>query len=219
MATPTQKHLDNYPCPNCKKDRMCQYRYKNQWCKKCGHIKTGKKRDTRIQKKCLICDEKILVPKCLMKRKKFCSVKCRTDFQIGKKHSKEHRRKISLAGIGRVLDEKTKMKISAGHQGIPIEKWDGFIKSQNDRDRRKFLCSIRQEALTRDDYLCQICGCSEGSMHVDHIQSFAKHPSLRFEIDNLRTLCRSCHYMVTFDREMPEESTWGLRKVEGVYES
>lgn len=37
----------------------------------------------------------------------------------------------------------------------------------------------------------------------------ADHPELRFDHDNCRTLCMSCHYVVTFDREMPEGTVWG----------
>lgn len=53
----------------------------------------------------------------------------------------------------------------------------------------------RKSVLERDGYTCQVCEHVGGKLHVHHIQSFARHPELRFEIDNGVTLCISCHLL------------------------
>lgn len=46
----------------------------------------------------------------------------------------------------------------------------------------------------RDDYTCQICGLREPEIMVaDHILPKSMHPELKFEMNNLVTLCPNCH--------------------------
>lgn len=42
------------------------------------------------------------------------------------------------------------------------------------------------------DYKCVICG-KGGKLQSDHIKPFALYPELRFDVNNGRTLCISCH--------------------------
>jgi DEAD/DEAH box helicase domain-containing protein len=60
----------------------------------------------------------------------------------------------------------------------------------------------RRKALERDDHRCQICGATGGDLHVHHIRPFrdfdyvrGENENYRFanEIENLVTLCPSCH--------------------------
>lgn len=52
----------------------------------------------------------------------------------------------------------------------------------------------RKQTLIRDDYTCQICGLREiGLMDVDHIKPISIYPELKYEINNLVTLCPNCH--------------------------
>jgi len=44
--------------------------------------------------------------------------------------------------------------------------------------------------------------------------SKAKYPDLRYDVNNGRTLCRACHYYITFKRKMPSTSRWGLTRGE-----
>lgn len=52
--------------------------------------------------------------------------------------------------------------------------------------------SLRKEALIRDDYTCVICGSKE-NLEVDHIIPPRGRADLFFNLDNLQTLCSSCH--------------------------
>lgn len=88
--------------------------------------------------------------------------------------------------------------------------WKGDKYTSNYRERRRFQKAIQKQVLTRDDYTCQMCKVKGGILHVDHIQSFAEYVELRFNMDNCRTLCRKCHYLVTFNKVMPQDSTWGM---------
>jgi hypothetical protein len=46
----------------------------------------------------------------------------------------------------------------------------------------------------RDDYTCQICGFREPEiMNADHILPKSVYSELKFELNNLVTLCPNCH--------------------------
>lgn len=68
----------------------------------------------------------------------------------------------------------------------------------------------RDAVFARDNYTCQICYDYGGHLHADHIKPWADHPDSRYDIDNGRSLCRFCHYYITFKRKMPVGSKWGL---------
>ena len=54
----------------------------------------------------------------------------------------------------------------------------------------------RTAVFTRDDFTCQNCGVRGGRIQAHHIKSWARYPSLRFEVLNGVTLCRPCHKVV-----------------------
>jgi 5-methylcytosine-specific restriction endonuclease McrA len=54
---------------------------------------------------------------------------------------------------------------------------------------------MRTKRLILDNYRCQMCRCSirgKGKAIVDHIQTRRDAPQLELDINNLRSLCRSC---------------------------
>lgn len=140
----------------------------------------------------------------------------------GKKHTAEAKAKVSKNKTGKKLPPFTlehKKKISLALQGrsLPRRKgkdhhnWKGGVTSELKLLRIKFQQTIQQLVLERDDYTCQLCGMRGGSLHVDHIQSFADYVAGRFDADNCRTLCRECHYFVTFNKVMPKGCKWSNR--------
>lgn len=62
--------------------------------------------------------------------------------------------------------------------------------------RGKQWQSLRQLVLDRDHYVCQYCG-RPNSRTVDHVRPVEAFPDDKANIDNLATICRSCHYAKT----------------------
>lgn len=52
--------------------------------------------------------------------------------------------------------------------------------------------ALRLAAKRRDDYRCVKCG-ARGRLEVDHIEPVRLRPDLAFSLENLQSLCPSCH--------------------------
>ncbi|MEY9975291.1 5-methylcytosine-specific restriction protein A [Lysinibacillus sp. RC79] len=55
---------------------------------------------------------------------------------------------------------------------------------------------LRQEALKRDNYECQLCkaaGRYHKAENVHHLKEVKKHPHLSLTLNNLQCLCIKCH--------------------------
>lgn len=77
-------------------------------------------------------------------------------------------------------------------RGEANPRWDpnrgkGQLGRRSPADKR-----WKKSVLERDNYTCVWCG-SESNIEVDHIKPWSKHPELRFNLDNGRTLCHNCH--------------------------
>ena len=94
--------------------------------------------------------------------------------------------------------------------------WKGGITGQDQEERNRFNREVRDLVFQRDDYTCQVCYIRGVILNVDHIKPWAKYPDLRFSMENCRTLCRPCHYYVTFKRVIPAKSKWGLQIETGI---
>lgn len=79
------------------------------------------------------------------------------------------------------------------------------IRAEIAKEKKELLSSIakrntlsresrrwRREVLKKDNGLCVECGASDG-LHAHHILPYATNVTLRFEISNGVTLCKSCH--------------------------
>lgn len=115
---------------------------------------------------------------------------------LGKKHSTEARAKMRMARLGK-------------YAGDNSPSWKGGITTANRLERARFRREVQKKIFRRDNWTCQICNIHDVNLHVDHIKSWADYPTLRFEMDNCRTLCIPCHYYVTFKRKMPQGYKWG----------
>ncbi|BAM46340.1 HNH endonuclease [Amphibacillus xylanus] len=94
--------------------------------------------------------------------------------------------------------------------------------------KKKFYASggwlwLREKALERDNYECQECKRNglvtidskkvEGKkkeivLNVHHIKEIETHPDLALELDNLETLCVSCHNKIHGKGFKPKEKKW-----------
>jgi hypothetical protein len=136
-------------------------------------------------------------------------------------HTEEEKRKIGDAHRGRPKSEEHKEKISttltnAKRIGEKSNNWKGGITPETRRERCRFRKRFRLKVLKRDNHACVLCGKQEQFMHVDHILLWSEHPELRFDMNNCRTLCESCHYQETYGKKKPEGVDWnGYRKCIG----
>ena len=109
----------------------------------------------------------------------------------GKEHSKETKKKMRLSSLG--------------EKGT---NWKGGVTGKNYRIRRsRKYAEWRKAVFVRDNYTCQKCGARSSAgnrvrLNADHIKPFAFYPELRFDVNNGRTLCESCHRRT---------STWGAQ--------
>lgn len=79
--------------------------------------------------------------------------------------------------------------------------WRGGVTPFLHRARMSTKYKMWREAVfTRDHYTCVWCGIKNARglgktivLNADHIKRFADYPDLRYDIDNGRTLCVSCH--------------------------
>jgi len=114
---------------------------------------------------------------------------------MGKIISEEQRRKLREANKGKKHSVETRIKMSKSHRGSKCHLWRGGITKTNRAIRNGLEYRLwREVVFKRDNYKCIWCGDDKGgNLNADHIKSFAYYPELRFAIDNGRTLCEPCH--------------------------
>lgn len=121
--------------------------------------------------------------------------------------SEEHIKNMSLSHKGIKMPPKTlehRRKLSESQRGEKSHLWRGGLSDINDRIRHSVETKIARKAcFERDNYTCIWCGIKGGIwlkekkkkviLNADHIKPFCDYPELRFELNNLRTLCEDCH--------------------------
>lgn len=161
---------------------------------------------------CLNCSKVFYVPKHKLSTRKYCELACKyahlkIDPWKNKKvrsHSQEARNKIS------------KYQRGNSRRGESAPNWKGGTGTERHQDMGKFeYKDWRQAVFDRDDFTCQVCNARGEYIHADHIKSWADYPELRYDVNNGRTVCRVCHYYITFKRKMPQNSSWGLTTARG----
>jgi len=143
-------------------------------------------------------------------------------------HSEETKKKISETLAGRVPWNKG-IKTGLVTESVFKKGYKPWNKGFGDRAEKSRMRALseykewRKEALLRDGHTCQLCGASGSSvaLHVDHypisfselvqinnvtsVEEAIKCPAM-WNLDNARTLCRKCHYKVTFNKESVSDS-------------
>lgn len=75
--------------------------------------------------------------------------------------------------------------------------WMGGITPKNLKIRNsKQMKDWRVAVFERDNYTCQICSQTGGSLNAHHVVPFSVNEDLRFDVENGQTLCSKCHTMV-----------------------
>ena len=131
-------------------------------------------------------------------RKKFCSKTC---FFAGRQlkglFQKGHPDLVPSSK--RKHSEKTKLKISEYQRknlriGPESPNWRGGLRSERKKAMGKYeYRDWRKLVFTRDNWTCQICKVRGGKLEADHIKPWCAFPDLRYDVNNGRTVCKSCH--------------------------
>lgn len=135
-------------------------------------------------KHCLICKKEIKIPKCLIKRKKYCSKKC---LYLSTKERMK----------GNILWKKTiKTQFKKGHkylgtEGEQHQSWK--YGAPNSKAWLRWAKTVKK----RDKYICSHCNYKGHSKSKNivahHVIHYKLMPKLKFKITNGITLCRKCH--------------------------
>ena len=150
-------------------------------------IECNKNLVSRYAKRCIFCAAKFRVSNPLWREK-----------QSDTKKGKIPKNLASLRWIPKMIgkhhSEETRKKMSLAHKGEKSYLWEGGKTKINNEIRRNVDYRIwRELVFKRDNYICQLCGIKGKYIQADHIKPFAYYPELRFELLNGRTLCIDCH--------------------------
>lgn len=112
----------------------------------------------------------------------------------GRKHSDDVRAKIKASASRPRPWLRGERNGMAGRTGARNPNWRGGVSPERQRlyanaEYRALLTSVRK----RDGLRCTKCADANPPLHVHHVKAWATHPELRFDPDNLVTLCKSCH--------------------------
>lgn len=109
-------------------------------------------------------------------------------------------RRLRQFGI-RVRPQAESLRLSGAVSGERNPAWNGGVTPERQRLYKTDNWSdLVKQVLQRDGYRCARCGRTKGDddviLHTHHIAAWADYPELRFDPDNLITLCSLCHTWV-----------------------
>jgi 5-methylcytosine-specific restriction endonuclease McrA len=97
-------------------------------------------------------------------------------------------------------------RISAGNRP------DEPLCDENKMLRNDFRI-VSKEIKIRDDFTCALCGDRGVRLNVHHITPWSKDRSLRFDTNNLVTLCKSCHINKAHDGNVHGDVNNDIREI------
>lgn len=109
---------------------------------------------------------------------------------------KKGHKKIGGIGKGDKMPESSKQKIRlslVGKVGVLARNWQGGKSKNVHSVTTPAYREWRISVFNRDNFTCQGCGVRGCYLEAHHVKSWAKFPTLRFDIENGATLCRDCH--------------------------
>lgn len=166
------------------------YRNKKTCSQECRYKLVSSIFSQKIEKICSHCGKLFKIVPSQRERLKHCSYKCYADSMRGQTRPKEwyksHR--------GRIPWNKGLKGVYSVNAGEKNGQWKGGIYNTNKALRsspayKKWSKAVKK----RDNYTCQDCGQMGVELEACHIKPFASCPEIRFELDNGKALCVSCH--------------------------
>lgn len=111
-----------------------------------------------------------------------------------KPFSKETRRKIGLAGVGRVPALKGKPNLKL--RGSKNPNWKGGVTSKDQTLRSRIEFKIWQrEVFKINKKKCRVCDRKK-NLIAHHKKDFKNYPKLRYDPKNGEIVCRACHLKI-----------------------
>lgn len=163
-------------CPDCREQRWIKKSHTTEEnfsgrCITCSKAIAQKSRVQKILQICKICGKEFFHIK--SKNPKYCSWKCCWKDKIGTWPS------VHL-------------------KGSEHPNWKGGISGETRLERTRFTYYTKPIILRRDNYICKLCGKRGGLLEIHHIHPWSKYPEERFQESNCITLCKPCHYEITW---------------------
>ena len=135
---------------------------------------------------------------------RFCSLRCAAVPRRGVVMAERVTIVCELCGAPRTVHASTyrgrvgrfcsRACLYVSRRGAGNGRWLGGITPGNRKVRNSpEYQAWRQAVFTRDNWHCVLCGQRGGTLHADHIEPFSRHPELRLDVSNGRTLCLACH--------------------------
>lgn len=143
-----------------------------------------------------------------MKRKEVrekvsASLKGKSSWNKGKNLSEDHRKKLIISHIGNAPSYETREKMSESHRREKHWNWMGG--KSGEQYAPTFNSQLKERVRVRDNFICQGCGIPEleigKTLDVHHIDYDKKNSAM----ENLISLCDSCHSKTNFNREKWKE--------------
>ena len=125
-----------------------------------------------------------------------------SDSNKGKKRTEETKLRMSIGHKGQIYTEEMKIRASISKKGKPNYKnrgvnapnWQGGITGENKIMRRSIeFREWREKVFARDNWTCNKCKIRGLELHPHHVNNFAQHKDIRFDVSNGSTLCKPCH--------------------------
>lgn len=184
-------------CPVCFKDRGHVRKSRvNQLCQACSGRKTGLGNKGKIGPNL---GKKFSE---ITKNKMSAVKQGLSPWNKGKKETRQEVLfKISAAKTGKTAHNKgrpltleQRIKLSCAEQKIAETDFKGFLQPQNKRQRDTFYSQkIHTLCFERDNWTCRSCNKRGGKLNAHHANSWKHFPEQRLLLDNVVTLCRTCH--------------------------
>lgn len=117
----------------------------------------------------------------------------------GKKHTEESRELNRKKHLGKTAWNKGKEFPQVS--GERNKNWKGGISKINKTERQLAMQTLeykhwRNYVFKRDNYTCVSCHKRGIKIEADHIKPWRDYPELRYDINNGRTLCKTCHLKI-----------------------
>lgn len=174
--------------------------------------KTGKHISENLTKKCLVCNKEFKIKRCLLNRRKYCSMDCFSKSKIGVKQSKETIDKKIKSNTGKKRSEEFRLSVSLRQLGSGNSNYNGgWTKDKKEKlkyEERKRYGKTKDEWIEYFGGRCSICGITNYEHLVKNgIRLSIHHKDKRGRntnnpnnnVENIVLVCNSCHGKIHLD--------------------